>query len=108
MNKVSPAKKVSEKLARVIANSLSVSELKCYNLAEKADSLSFDALYLWVLKNQFGFSVKDLTELFKSVSKEAFQFKDYALSGQYIPPVDELKNFGIDLESLSKEENLWQ
>lgn len=108
MNKVAPAKKVSEKLARIISNSLSVSELKCYNLAEKADSLSFDALYLWVLKNQFGFSVKDLTQLFKSVSKEALQFKDYALSGQYIPPVEELKNFGIDIEALSKEENLWQ
>ena len=108
MNKTACAKKVSEKLARIITNSLSVSELKCYNLAEKAESLSFDALYLWVLKNQFGFSMKDLTELFKSVSKEALQFKDYALSGQYIPPVEELKAFGVDLEGLVKEVSVWQ
>ena len=108
MSKLTSAKQLGEKLARVISNSLSVSELRCYTLAEKADSLSFDALYLWVLKNQFGFSVKDLTELFKSVSKEALQFKDYALSGSYIPPVDELKAFGIDLETLAKEEILCQ
>ena len=108
MKSNSPAKKVSQKLARIISNSLSVSEIKCYNLAEKADALSFDAIYLWVLKNVFGFTCEDLLKLFKEVSKKALEYKDYSLSGKYIPPVDELKAYGIDLEKLSKEEAVWQ
>lgn len=108
MKSNAPAKKVSEKLARIISNSLSVTEIKCYNLAEKADSLSFDALYLWTLKKLFGFSKEDLLKLFKAVSEEALEYKEYSLSGKCIPPVSELKAFGIDLEELSKEEKLWQ
>lgn len=99
-----PAKKVSEKLARIISNSLSLSEIKIYNKAEKADALSFDALYLWVLKTKFGFNKEDLTEVYRTVSKKAANFKEYSLSGNFIPLVQELKDFGIDLEKLSKEE----
>ncbi len=97
------AKKVSEKLARIITNSLTVSEIKCYNLAEKADALSFDAIYLWVLKNIFNFKKNDLLKVFEAVSQKAQEYKEYSLSGNFIPPVNELKEFGIDLEELSKE-----
>ncbi|MGI6279436.1 MAG: hypothetical protein ACOYJS_02625 [Acutalibacteraceae bacterium] len=103
-----PARRVSQKLAKIISNSLTVSEIKLYNRAERADSISFDALYLWVLKNHYGFSAKELINTFKEVSVKARQYKDYTLSGQYIPPVDELKSFGVDIEQLSKEAGLWQ
>lgn len=103
MNNSSCAKKVSEKLSKIISNSLSLSEIKIFNLAEKADALSFDALYLWVLKNHFGFTKEQLISLYNKVSSTAEGFKEYSLSGCYIPPVDELKEYGIDLEKLSKE-----
>lgn len=97
------AKKVSEKLARIISNSLSVSEIKCYNLAEQADALSFDAIYLWVLKNIFSFSKNDLLKVFNEVTKKSQEYKEYSLTGDFIPPVNELKDFGVDLKELSKE-----
>lgn len=99
----SNVKKISEKLAKLISNNFTLSEIKAYNNAEKADALSFDAMYLWVLKNFFGFTAEQLLSVFNTVSKEAVKFKDYALSGEYIPPVDELKKFGVDIETLIKE-----
>lgn len=97
------AKRVSEKLARIISNSLSASELRIYNLAEQADSLSFDALYMWVLKEHFGFSFEMLLRLFKKISIEAEKYKDYPLSGKHIPLVELLKKDGIDLKVLLEE-----
>lgn len=99
----SAAKKISGKLARIISNSLSVSELRIYNLAEQADSLSFDALYLWVLKEHFSFTTQMLKQLFKEISFEAEKYKDYPLSGKCIPLVELLKEDGIDLKVLLKE-----
>ncbi len=102
------AKRVSEKLAKIISNSLTLSEQRIYNLAEQADSLSFDALYLWVLKEHFEFSSEMLLELFEKVSKEAEKYKDFPLSGVCIPLVYSLKEEGIDLKLLLKERNIWQ
>ena len=97
------AKKLSEKLAKLITSNFSVSEIKLYTKAEKADALSFDAMYLWVLKKYFGFTAEQLINVFSTVSKEAVQFEDYALSGDFIPLVSELKEFGVDIELLARE-----
>jgi len=104
MSSPCPAKKISEKLARIISNSLTVSEIKIYNRAEKADALSFDALYLWALKTQFGFSAEQLIDLYKSVATKALDLKDYSLSGNFIPQVELLKEYGVNLHELAKEE----
>jgi len=105
MNKAYPAKKISEKLSRIISNSLSLSEIKIYTAAEKADALSFDALYLWILKCKFNFTKEQLINLYETVGREALTFKEYTLSGDYIPAVDFLKEYGVDLLELSKEES---
>lgn len=102
------AKRVSEKLAKLISNSLTYAELSIYKKAEKADALSFDALYLWILMNDFGFQKPELEKLFRLVCCRAKEYEEYSLSGRTIPPVDELKDKGFDLEALSKEAATWQ
>ena len=97
------AKNTVEKASRLVSSGMSKADIIACNKADEFSDLNFSTLILWVLKNKFGFTKKQLIEFFRSVAEESKNHKDYEHALCLIPEALELKEFGIDIETLTKE-----